>query len=112
MVRKIIPLSDTEMTATLLSEDSLRYCYNRKKYFDEDYKRKAGIWDKFKIISTTIIDADLDDPTIDYLVIVQHLPSGEYYSGSIRELPGEDYQPLCEELVQVFPTPITEIKYI
>ena len=54
----------------------------------------------------------LDDPTIDYLVIVQHLPSGEYYSGSIRELPSEDYQPLCEELIQVFPTPITEIKYI
>ena len=112
MIRKIISLSDDEIIATLLSEDSLRYSYKSNKYFDKDGKRKPGKWDDFKIISTTIIDADLNDPAIDYTVVVQYLPSGEYYFGSIREFPDEEYELLCKELTQVFPTPVTEIKYI
>lgn len=107
-------LSSKELMGILIHEDDLRYADCPNDYFvDEDREiRKPGIWDNFKIINTTILSVNINDSYVDYNVIVQHIPTGDYYSGEIREFSDEYYEVLCDELTEVFPTPITEIKYI
>lgn len=111
MIRKVIPLSEKDIVGVLLSEEFLNYSYDSNDYFDDKGDRIPGIWDNFKIIKSTIEYTDLYETFVDYKVVVQHLPSGEYYSGKLREFVDEKYESLCEELTQVFPTPVTEIKY-